>query len=125
MDRGAPDRAALKRAEELLKSGQIVVIFPEGQLSRDGELQSLLPGALMLALRARVPIIPIGIAGTNQVLPFSHVVPQPTLKKVHVHFGSPISFEDLERLPSREQRRIGAERLETALRAAIAVARAS
>ncbi len=123
VERDAPDRAALKRAQELLRNGQIVVVFPEGHLSQGGELQPLLPGATMLALRAKVPVIPVGIAGTNQVLPFSHVIPQPTLKPVRVHFGAPISFEDLQELPSREQRRISAERLETALREAIAVAR--
>lgn len=125
VDRDAPDRAALKRAEELLKSGQVVVVFPEGHLSQDGELQPLLPGALMLALRAKVPIIPVGIAGTNQVLPFSHVVPKPTLESVHVHFGAPLYFDDLQELSSREQRRISAERLEKSLRDAIAVARAN
>jgi 1-acyl-sn-glycerol-3-phosphate acyltransferase len=123
VDRDAPDRAALKRAEELLRAGQIVVVFPEGRLSQSGELQPLLPGALMLALRAKVPVIPVGIAGTNQVLPYSQTVPRPTLKSVRVHFSAPLCFDDLLELPSREQRRIGAERLEAALREAIVVAR--
>jgi 1-acyl-sn-glycerol-3-phosphate acyltransferase len=123
VDRDAPDRAALKRAEELLKAGQIVVVFPEGRLSQSGELQPILPGALMLALRAKVPVIPVGIAGTNQVLPYGETVPRPTLKPVCIHFGAPLSFDDLQELPAREQRRISAERLETALREAIAVAR--
>jgi 1-acyl-sn-glycerol-3-phosphate acyltransferase len=123
VDRDAPDRAALKHAEELLRAGQIVVVFPEGRLSQSGELQPLLPGALMLALRAKVPVIPVGISGTNQILPYGQVIPRPTLKPVHVHFGAPLSFDDLEGLPARRQRGISAERLETALREAIAVAR--
>jgi 1-acyl-sn-glycerol-3-phosphate acyltransferase len=123
VDRDAPDRAALKHAEELLRAGQIVVIFPEGRLSQSGELQPLLPGALMLALRAGVPVIPVGISGTNQILPYGQTVPRPTLEPVRVHFGAPLSFDDLKELPSREQRRLSAERLETALRAAIKVAR--
>lgn len=123
VDRDTPDRAALKRAEELLKAGQVVVVFPEGRLSQNGELQPLLPGALMLALRTKVPVIPVGIAGTSCVLPYGEVIPRPTLSPVCVHFGAPLSFADLETLPSREQRRLSAERLETALRGAITIAR--
>jgi len=123
VERGVPDRAALKRAEQLLKGGQAVVVFPEGQLSQSGELQPLLPGVALLALRARVPVIPVGIYGTNVVLPYGKVVPKPTMAPLHIHFGKPLTFDDLEGLSSREQRAQCVERLGKALREAIDVAR--
>ncbi len=122
VERGVPDRAALKRAEQLLKGGQAVVVFPEGQLSKSGELQPLLPGVALLALRARVPVVPVGIVGTNIIMPYGKVVPKPTLAPVHIHFGAPLTFEDLDDLPSRVQRAQCVERLEKALREAIEVA---
>lgn len=121
--RDAPDRASLKRAEELLRAGQVVVVFPEGRLSQDGELQPLLPGVALLALRAGVPVIPVGIAGTNRLLPYGATVPRPTLAPVRVHFGPPLSFDDLSELSSREQRKECLERLEKALREAVGIAR--
>jgi len=123
VDRDTPDRAALKRAAELLKAGQVVVVFPEGRLSQSGELQPLLPGVALLALRAQVPVIPVGIAGTNILMPYGKTVPRPTLSPVRIHFGAPLDFSDLESLPSRVQRKECVERLETALRETIAVAR--
>ena len=123
VDPGSPDRAALRRCEELLKRGNGLVIFPEGKVSRDGEIGEVLPGAVMIALRTKVPLVPAGVAGITEVLPYGEVVPRPTLKPVRVHFGEPISFEDLAHLPAREQREAAARRLEEAIRAAVAVAR--
>ena len=119
VERGGADRVALKRAETLLKAGQGVVVFPEGRLSENGELQPLLPGVAMLALRAGVPVVPVGLCGTNAILPYGQTIPRPTLARVGVHFGPPLSFADLAHLPSREQRSSALERLESALRAAM------
>lgn len=123
VERGGADRVALKRAETLLKAGQGVVVFPEGRLSENGELQPLLPGVAMLALRANVPVVPVGICGTNAILPYGRSTPRPTLAPVGVHFGAPLDFSDLQDLPSREQRSQALERLETALREAVKCAR--
>ena len=123
VERGVPDRAALKRAEQLLKAGQVVVVFPEGRLSENGELQPLLPGVALLALRAGVPVIPVGICGTNVVLPYGKVIPRPTTAPLQIHFGKPLTFDDLEGLSSREQRAQCVERLEKALHEASALAR--
>jgi len=123
VERGGADRVALKRAENLLKAGQGVVVFPEGQLSETGELQPLLPGVALLALRAGVPVVPVGLCGTNAILPFGQTIPRPTFASVRVHFGAPLNFNDLQDLPSREQRSRAIERLENALKQAIACAR--
>lgn len=123
VDPGSPDRAALRRCEELLNRGNGLVIFPEGRVSPTGELGPILPGAVMIALRTGAPIVPAGIVGIDNILPYTEVVPRPTLRPVRVHFAEPITFDDLQDLPSRQQREKAAERLGNAIRAAIEVAK--
>lgn len=125
VDPGSPDRAAIKRCEELLKRGNGLVIFPEGRVSPTGEMGPVLPGAVMIALRTGAPIVPAGVVGIDKVMPYKEVVPRPTLAPVRVHFAEPINFDDLKNLPAREQRAKAAERLENAIRAAIEVAQRS
>jgi 1-acyl-sn-glycerol-3-phosphate acyltransferase len=123
VERNGADRTALRCGEELLKNGQALVIFPEGQCAPDGKLQPLLPGATLLALRTRVPIIPVGIHGSNRIIPYGEVKPRRTREPVRVHFGAPLDFSDLRELASRAQREQSTQRLEEALRDAIEVAR--
>jgi 1-acyl-sn-glycerol-3-phosphate acyltransferase len=66
---GASVRAMMAAAEEALRGGSSVMMFPEGTRSRTGALQPFKPGAFELALRAGVPILPIVIAGTRDALP--------------------------------------------------------
>lgn len=122
VERDVADRAALRHAENLLCSGQALVMFPEGRLSKDGSLQELQPGATMMSLRTGVPIVPVGISGTNALMPYGKLVPRPTLHPIRVHFGEPITFEDLKDLPNRAQREQSTLRLEQALRDAIHIA---
>lgn len=122
VERGGADRVALKRAETLLKAGQGVVVFPEGRLSENGELQPLLPGVALLALRAGVPVVPVGLWGTNAILPYGHTIPRPTFDTVGVHFGPALDFSELQTLPSREQRSQAMQHLEDALKNATAMA---
>jgi len=67
--RGEPDRAALRRTEELLKSGRVVAIFPEGHRSRQGAVQAGQPGIALIARRTGVPILPVAITGSENLLP--------------------------------------------------------
>ena len=124
VDPGGTDRAALRRAEELLKAGQPVVIFPEGRCSPNGELDELSSGVALIALRADVPVIPVGLHATNRIMPYGSLIPRPTLAAVRVHFGAPLLMDDLKDKPSREAREIFIERLTQRLQEAIAVARA-
>jgi len=109
----------------LLKRGQPVVIFPEGRCSPSGELEPLSPGVSMVALRAGVPIIPVGLAGTNKVLPYGQVVPRPTLSPVRVHFEAPVRVNDLENCSPREAREVLTARLTQHLQEAVAQSRTS
>lgn len=63
---GADDLAA---ALARLRAGHAVVVFPEGTRSRDGELGAFRSGAFRLAEAAGVPVVPVGIVGTRQLLP--------------------------------------------------------
>jgi 1-acyl-sn-glycerol-3-phosphate acyltransferase len=123
VDPGEPDRDALRHAGELLKAGGTLAVFPEGKIAHDGEMGEVLPGAVLIALRSKVPIVPVGIWGTQHVVPYGQMLPRPTRAKVHVHFAAPITFDDLASLPKREQRQAATERLEAAMRVAREVAK--
>jgi 1-acyl-sn-glycerol-3-phosphate acyltransferase len=119
VEQNSPDRAALRQAEEQLKMGHSLVIFPEGQCSQDGKLQPLLPGVALLALKCNVPVIPVGIVNSNQLMPYGKVLPCFTMSKVEINFAPPLLMDDLKGLPSREARALFNERLEIALRGAL------
>lgn len=90
--RGEPDRVALKRAAALLNLGEVVCVFPEGQLSETGELQELKSGIALIARMARAPIICLGLIGTNRIMPYGSVVPRPTFRRTHANWGEPREF---------------------------------
>lgn len=118
VEQNSPDRAALRQAEAQLQRGNDLVIFPEGQCSPDGKLQPLLPGVALLALKCDVPVIPVGIVGSDKLMPYAKVLPRFTLSKVKINFAPPLEMDDLKRLSSREARARFNERLEAALRGA-------
>lgn len=74
--RGEGDRAAQRLALELLAAGKPVGVFPEGTRSRDGRMRAAKPGAALLAMRAGVPIIPVGIAGTHRLFTSGRRLPR-------------------------------------------------
>lgn len=86
----------LKETLRRIKKGGIVVLFPEGTRSRDGELGELKSGISVLASRARVAVVPAGIAGTFEAWPRSRAFPLP--HPVRIHYGPPILPEELEGL---------------------------
>ena len=91
--RGAPDRPALRRAEALLHEGKTVVLFPEGARRFDGRLGDPEPGVAFVALRTRVPVVPVALVGTDRALPRHSVLPRPA--RVEARLGRPITFPDL------------------------------
>jgi len=112
------DRAALRRAEELLNSGEAVVIFPEGKLSEDGKLQPLLPGVLLVARSANVPIVPTVLIGTDSLIPYGALWPRHAHRRIIVRFGPPVTIAQLtDGAKGGDALRKGAERLGALLRA--------
>lgn len=68
-DAKAKNESTFQEAISYLKKGGIIQIFPEGARSHDGKLQKAYTGVARLALTAKVPVLPVGIIGSNRVLP--------------------------------------------------------
>lgn len=87
--RGAPDREALRNCELALRRGEPVVVFPEGT-RRSGEVvEEIFEGAAFLAVRTGVPIVPVGIGGSEAAMPKGAKVLHPV--KIRMIVGQPIS----------------------------------
>lgn len=86
--------SGLKETLRRLKHGGIVTLFPEGTRSRDGSLGEVKPGIAVLVSRARVPVVPAGIAGTFEAWPRSWLVPRP--HPLRIHYGPAILPAELE-----------------------------
>jgi 1-acyl-sn-glycerol-3-phosphate acyltransferase len=82
--RGEGDRAAQRSALEHLAAGRPVAIFPEGTRSRNGVLLEPKAGAALIAMRAGVPILPVGITGTGRIFPGRSRLPHRTPVDVRV-----------------------------------------
>lgn len=100
VDRGTPDRWAIRRAEALLENGIAVGIYPEGTRSTTLALQQGFSGAGLIALRSGAPIVPSIITGSER-LPFNGKkgkllagmnMPNPGHKGVRVRFGAPFTI---------------------------------
>ncbi len=86
--RGAADREALRRSIEIVERGEPLVIFPEGTRRSGPIVEDLFEGAAYVAARAGVPIVPVGIGGSEAAQAKGKRLPRPT--KVHVIVGAPI-----------------------------------
>jgi 1-acyl-sn-glycerol-3-phosphate acyltransferase len=75
--RESADREALQRAEEVLRLGELLVLFPEGTRREGREIEDLMEGATFLSARTGAPIIPIGIGGSDLAMPKGSAVPKP------------------------------------------------
>lgn len=91
--RGKPDRVALRRAEEVLRDGHILGIYPEGHRSETHQIQDARTGVVFLALRTGAPILPVATWGTEGV--FSRRFPYYRRVPVYLAVGEPFRLEDL------------------------------
>ncbi|MFO8049994.1 MAG: lysophospholipid acyltransferase family protein [Desulfosudaceae bacterium] len=93
IDRGNPERAykSLEVAAEKIRGGASVVFFPEGTRSPDGQLLPFKKGGFNIALSAGVPILPITIRGSRQVLPRGSAAIRPGTIEMIIH--EPVSLE--------------------------------
>lgn len=94
VDRDGADRAALKAIEAALREGEPVVVFPEGTRRNGPELGALHSGAAYLALRVGVPIVPVGVGGSEH--PVVRHRRFPWWSRVVVVVGEPIVHEPIE-----------------------------
>jgi 1-acyl-sn-glycerol-3-phosphate acyltransferase len=75
--RESADREALQRAEEVLKRGEVLVLFPEGTRREGPVIENLMEGAAFLSARTGAPIVPIGIGGSDLAMPKGKTIPKP------------------------------------------------
>jgi len=87
------DRKTYRRALGLLKEGKILVLFPEGTRSRKRNLGPLREGTARIAVRTKVPLIPVIIRGTDKALPRGKKLIR--LAKIKVRIGKPLESEPL------------------------------
>ena len=110
VSRGAIDREALKRCIDVLESGQPLVLFPEGERKDGPTVKPLMDGAAFLAAKAGVPLVPVGIGGSDRAMPRNAKFVYP--RKVHVIIGEPFMVETNERgRATREHLAAATERL--------------
>jgi len=111
VDRGRPDRDALRTAVSLVRNGEIVVMFPEGTRRRKGLAKRFHPephvGAARIALRAGVPLIPAALTGTDHLR---------RLGPIRVAYGPPVPVDDLRELDRKAAATIATERLMSAIK---------
>lgn len=86
--RGTADLEALKRCLAVLALGEPIVMFPEGTRQFGETVQPLFDGAAYLAIKANVPIVPVGIGGTQDVMPKGKKMIYP--RKCTMIIGAPI-----------------------------------
>ena len=90
--RGSADRESMKIAKTLLENGATLLVFPEGTRQEGNQIGELFDGTAYLAAKSGVPVVPIGICGTEKAMGSGSKFPKPY--KVRICVGSPIPAPD-------------------------------
>ena len=93
IDRDGLGLGGIKESLRRMKRGEMVLIFPEGTRTRDGNVGKFRPGFTVLAARAKAWILPVAIEGAFAAWPRSQKMPG--LGTIHVHYGKPMSPEEV------------------------------
>lgn len=92
--RGSADREALRRCIEVIEAGEPLVIFPEGTRQQGPEVQDLFDGAAFVQSKTGVPILPVGIGGSEAAMPKGSKFIRP--QKVTVRVGPVLPPPEVE-----------------------------
>ena len=92
VDRSRQDASSLRVALSVLKGGELLGMFPEGTRSTTGEMLEMRTGAVRLAAKAGVPIIPAAVVNTQSALPPGKLI---RLARIEVHFGPAFDITEL------------------------------
>lgn len=82
--RGQGDMGAIKNALKTVRQGRVLGLFPEGTRSKTGKLKRAKPGIVLIATKAQVPILAVGLKGSNK----------PFREKLEVNFGQPFTLDE-------------------------------
>jgi 1-acyl-sn-glycerol-3-phosphate acyltransferase len=119
--RDSADRESLHLAEEVLRRGHALVLFPEGTRQDGPHVGPLRDGAMFIAARTGAAVVPIGIGGSDRAMPPGARVPRPT--RIHVVVGEPLAPPVGDGRVSRSAISAKTEELRAALEAAYAQSR--
>jgi 1-acyl-sn-glycerol-3-phosphate acyltransferase len=98
--RGRLDRQALRSSQQVLADGLALAMFPEATRSSNARLKKAMPGSALIAFRGGVPILPVGIIGTEQIKGMGWIVRRPRLT---VNIGRPFQLPPVDGKLSREK----------------------
>jgi 1-acyl-sn-glycerol-3-phosphate acyltransferase len=105
--------ASVEKATESLKAGQSFLIYPEGTRSPDGRLQEFKKGAVVMAIKAGVPVVPMVCSGAHRIMEKRSLVIHPG--EIVVEFLDPIDTSGF----SLEQRDVLNEKIREAMAAGL------
>jgi 1-acyl-sn-glycerol-3-phosphate acyltransferase len=100
IDREGGGLSGLKETLKRLKAGELVLIFPEGTRTHDGEVAPLKPGFIAVARRGKVPLVPVALDGAFQAWPRTSWFPR--LTRLAVVIGPPISPDEVAELTDED-----------------------
>jgi 1-acyl-sn-glycerol-3-phosphate acyltransferase len=89
---GSAGEAAISTGVAALQEGLVAGIYPEGTRSPDGRLYRGKSGVARMALEAQVPVIPVAVEGTREIMPLDAKLPR-LRGRVTVRFGKPLVFD--------------------------------
>ena len=82
------DRRALETAVEVLERGDVLIVFPEGARQEGPKLQPLFIGVAWLSAKTGAPVVPLGIGGSQKVMPIGKIMPRP--HRIRMILGEPM-----------------------------------
>jgi 1-acyl-sn-glycerol-3-phosphate acyltransferase len=89
---GSASEAAIQAGIKALREGRVVGIYPEGTRSPDGRLYRGKTGVARMALEAQVPVVPVAVHGTDEIMPLDAKAPRLSGRPT-VTFGKPLYFD--------------------------------
>ena len=100
LDRTKADFGAFRVAVDALKHGYCIGVAPEGTRSKTGQLAEGKPGIVLLGLKSGVPIVPVGLANTDTIVPNLGRLKR---SEVTLHYGKAFQLPPLDRTSRDEQ----------------------
>ena len=98
--RGRLDRKALRQADQILAQGRALIMFPEGMRSHHGRLQHAFSGSALIAWRSGVPILPVGITGTEKIKGVAWLLRRP---QITINIGHPFRLSPASSKLTKEE----------------------
>jgi 1-acyl-sn-glycerol-3-phosphate acyltransferase len=101
--RGEGDREAIRYAQLLLEAGNPLLMFPEGTRGSGRNLQAFASGPMIMAKKTGLPVVPVGISGTQRLLPKDGV--KAARQRIVVNYGHPFTWAELATSDSEKENR--------------------